>query len=84
MRNALENFRKYSLYCDTSKPEKPRKTSERDDNAIRKISVGSPTNNTNRIRSALLREVNIINERTIILRLSLEFELKSRKPARKP
>ena len=56
----------------------------RDGIIINRIAVRSPTSTTNKIRSELLRKGTIISKRTIRLHLSLEFGLKSCKPARKP
>ena len=71
------------IFCDRKRSGRPRKTSIRDDNLIRRIVVRSPTSSTKKLQAALLRKGTRVTQMTISRRLSREFNLKSYKPARK-
>lgn len=81
---ALVKFQASGQYCDDSRSGRPRKTTPRDDHAIRRIAVRSPMSSTSKIRSALLSKGTNISTKTVSRRLVYDFGLKSCKPARKP
>ena len=72
------------IFCDRKRSGRPRKTSIRDDNLIRRMVVRSPTSSTKKLQAALLRKGTRVTQMTISRRLSREFNLKWYKPARKP
>ena len=72
------------MFCDRKLSGRPRKTSIRDDNFIRRMVVRSPTTSTKKLQAALLRKGTRVTQMTISRRLSREFNLKLYKPARKP
>ena len=61
-----------------------RKTTPRDDHAIRIIAVRSPVSSASKIRSSLLAKGTDISRRTVSRRLVDDFDLKAHKPAHKP
>ena len=72
------------IFCDIKRSGRPRKTSIRDDNLIRRMVVRSPISSTKKLQAALLRKGTRVTQMTISRRLSREFNLKQYKPARKP
>ena len=72
-----------AIFCDRKRSGRPRKTSIRDDNLIRRMIVRSPTSSTMKLQADLLRKDTRVTQMTISRRLSREFNLKSYKPARK-
>ena len=72
------------IFCDRKRSGRPRKTSNRDNNLIRRMVVRSPTSSTKKLQPALLRKGTRVTQMTISRRLSREFNLKSYKLARKP
>ena len=72
------------IFCDRKRSGRPRKTSIRDDNLIRRMVLRSSTSSTKKLDTALLRKGTRVTQMTISRRLSREFNRKSYKPARKP
>ena len=66
------------------KTGRPRKTSRRDDPAIRRAVMRSPTSSCLKIRANSLKNITDISISTVLRRLSKGFCLKSHKPAAKP
>lgn len=81
---AVVKFKSCASYADKKKSGRPRKTTPRDDNLIRRTVVRSPTSSANKIRSLLLLKGTTVDRSTVSRRLSKEFGLKAYKPARKP
>lgn len=81
---AIVKFKNTGLYSDQKRSGRPRKTTVRDDHLIRRIAVRSPTSSCKKIRSVLLQKGTDIHRSTVSRRLTTEFGLHSRKPARKP
>ena len=72
------------IFCDRKRSGRPRKTSIRDDNLIRRMVVRSATSSTKKLQAALLQKDTRVTQMTISRRLSREFNLKSYKSTRKP
>ena len=82
--NAMAKFRNTGTYTTAKKSGRPRKTTPRDDHAIRRIAVQSPMSSASKIRSSLLAKGTDISGRTVSRRLVDDFDLKAHKPAHKP
>ncbi len=82
--NAIVKFNTDGTFRDSKRSGRPRKTTLRDDHAMRRIVVCSPMSSCKKIRAALRLKGTEISLSTVSRRLSKEFGLKSRKPARKP
>ena len=82
--NAMAKFRNTGTYTTAKKSGRPRKTTPRDDHAIRRIVVRSPMSSASKIRSSLLAKGTDISRRTVSRRLVDDFDLKAHKPAHKP
>ena len=78
--NAMAKFRNTGTYTTAKKSGKPRKTTPRDDHAIRRIAVRSPMSSASKIRSSLLAKGTDISRRTVSRRLVDDFDLKAHKP----
>ena len=63
--NAIIKFRNTGSYSIGKKSGRPRKTTPRDDHAIRRIAVRSPMSSANKIRSALLEKGTTISRRIV-------------------
>jgi len=81
---ALVKFKNCGSYSDCKRSGRPRKTNRRDAILIKRCVVMSPTCSAKKIRVELGETGSRISGRTISGRLTDEFGLKSRKPARKP
>jgi len=81
---AVVKFKNCGSYSDRKRSGRPRKTTRRDDILIKRCVVKSPTFSAKKIRAELGETGSRISRRTISRRLTDEFGLKSRKPARKP
>jgi len=82
--NAISKFENSGSFSDKKRSGRPRKTSARDDNCMRRIIMKSPTSSCRKVRSRLLNKGTIISLSTVSRRLSKEFGLRSYKPAHKP
>lgn len=82
--NAIVKFNTDGTFRDSKRSGRPRKTTLRDDHAMRRIVMRSPMSSCKKIRAALRLKGTEISLSTVSRRLSKEFGLKSRKPARKP
>ena len=81
---AIAKYQQDGCYTDKKRTGRPRVTTAREDNVMRRIVVRSPTSSTKKIRAELLRRDRRINHMTVSRRLSKKFNLKSYKPAKKP
>ena len=63
---------------------RPRKTTARDDIAMKRFVARSPTSSCKKVRANLLRKGTDVCISTVFRRLSKKFGLKSCKPAKKP
>ena len=82
--NAIAKFWNTGTYTTAKKSGRLRKTTPRDDHAIRRIAVRSPMSSASKIRSLLLAKGTDISRRTVSRRLVDDFDLKAHKPAHKP
>ena len=80
---AIAKYEQDGSYTDKKRTGRPRVTTAREDNVMRKIVVRSPTSSMKKIRAELLRRGRRISHMTDSRRLSEEFNLKSYKPAKK-
>jgi len=81
---AVVTFKDCGSYLDCKRSSRPPKTTRRDDILIKRCVVKSPTCSAKKIRAEFGETGSRISRRTISRRLTDEFGLKSRKPARKP
>ena len=81
---AIAKYQQDGSYTDKKRTGRPRVTTAREDNVMRRIVVRSPTISIKKIRAELLRRGCQINHMIAFRRLSKEFNLKSYKPAKKP
>ena len=81
---AIAKYQQDGSYTDKKSTGRPRVTTAREDNVIRRIVVRSPTSSMKKIRAELLRRGRQISHMTVSRRLSKEFNMKSYKPAKKP
>ena len=81
---AKVNFMKYGNYKDRKRSGRPRKSTPRDDNMMKRIVARSPTSSCQKIKIYLSQKGAEISLKTISRRLCDQFNLKLYKPARKP
>ena len=81
---AIAKYQQDGSYTDEKRTGRPRVTTAREDNVMRRIVVRSPTSSMKKIRAELFRKGRRISHTTVSRRLSKEFNLKSYKPAKKP
>ena len=79
---AIGKYQQDGSYTDKKRTGRPRVTTAREDNAMRRIAVRSSTNLMKKIRAELLRIGRRISHKTVSRRLSKEFNMKSYKPAK--
>ena len=80
---AVAKYQQDGSYTDKKRTGKPRVTTAREDNVMRRIVMRSPTSSMKKIRAKLLRRDCRISHMIVFRRLSKEFNLKSCKPAKK-
>ena len=73
---AIANYQQDGSYTD-KRTGRPRVTTAREDNVMRRIVVRLTTNSMKKIRAELLRRGRRISHMTVSRRLSKEFNLKS-------
>ena len=78
-----KNLPQKGFWAIEKKSGRPRKTTARDDIAMKRIVVRSPTSSCKKVRANLLRKDTDVSISTVYRRLSKEFGLKSCKPAKK-
>ena len=81
---AIAKYQQVGSYTDKERTGRPRVTTVREDNVMRRIVVRSPTSSMKKIRAELLSRVCRISHMTVSWRLFKEFNMKSYKPAKKP
>jgi len=81
---AVVKFKNCGPYSDCKRSGRPRKTTRRHDILIKRCVAKFPTCSAKKIRAELEETGSRISRRTISRRLTDEFGLKSRKPARSP
>ena len=81
---AIAKYQQDGSYTDKKRTGRPRVTTARENNVMRRIVVRSPTSSMKKIRAELLRRGHRISHMTVSRRLSKEFNMKSHKPAKKP
>ena len=81
---AIAKYQQNGSYTDKKRTGRPRVTTARADNVMRRIVVRSPTGSMKKIRAELLRRGRRISHMTVSRRLFKEFNMKSYKPAKKP
>ena len=82
--NAIKKFRKENTFKDSKRSGRPRISSSRDDRFIRKVVSQSPMNSAKKIQAGMAERGINMSEKTIRRRLSVDFGLKSYRPAQKP
>ena len=82
--HAIAKYQQEGSYTDKKRTGRPRVTTAREDNVMRRVVVKSPTSSMKKIRPELLHKGRRISHMTVSRRLSKEFNLKSYKPAKKP
>ena len=81
---AIAKYQRDGFYTDKKRTGRPRVTTSREDNVMRRIVVRSPTSSMKKIRAELLRRGRRISHMTVSRRLSKELNMKSYKPTQKP
>ena len=82
--NAIVKFNTDGTFRDSKRSGRPLRTKLRGDHAMRRIAMRSPMSACKKIRASLRLKGTEISLSTVSRRLSKEFGLKSRKPARTP
>lgn len=81
---AIHRYQETGGFNDRPRSGRPRKTSKRDDHAMKRMVVNSPSSSCHKIKKRLSDSGTDVSIMTVSRRLSNEFGLKSRKPAAKP
>ena len=81
---AIAKYQEDGSYTDRKRSGRPRVSTAREDNLMRRIVMRSPTSSMKKIKAELLRRGRKVSHMTVSRRLSKEFSLKSYKPAEKP
>ena len=84
MHQAIVKFKNSGIYSDAKRSGRPKKTTPRADNVMKRQVMKSPTRSAKKIRAELNKASVSVSRRTVSRRLVQEFGLKSRKPAKKP
>ena len=82
--NAITKYQNEGIFTDRKRSGRPKVTSRREDHLMHKVVTRSPMSSSKTIQAKLIDTGTVVSTKTIQRRLSLEFGLKSRKPARKP
>ena len=80
---AIAKYQDDGSYTDRKRSGRPRVSTAREDNLMRRIVMRSPTSSMKKIKAELLRRGRKVSHMTVSRRLSKEFNLKSYKPAKK-
>ena len=81
---AIAKYQEDGAYTDRKRSGRPRVSTAREDNLMRRIVMRLPTSSMKKIKAELLRRGRKVSHMTVSRRLSKEFNLKSYKPAKKP
>jgi len=76
-------YQKEGTFEDRKSSGRPRVFSCREDHVMRKVVICSPISSSKRIQAKLMERWTVVSAKMIQRRLSLDFGLKSCKPARK-
>ena len=82
--NAIKKFQNEGFSKDSKRSGHPRISISRDDRVIRKVVSQSPMSSAKKIPVGIAERGTKISEKTISHRLSMDFGLKSYRPAQKP
>ena len=82
--NAITKYQNKGIFTDRKRSGRPKVTSRREDRLMHKMVTRSPMSFSKKIQAKLINTGTVVSTKTIQRRLSLKFELKSCKPARKP
>jgi len=82
--NAIIKYQNEGIFTDGKRSGRPKVTSNREDRLMHKVVTRSPMSSSKKIQTKLKDTGKVVSTKTIQRRLSLEFGLKSCKPARKP
>ena len=82
--NAITKYQNEGIFTDRKRSGRPKVTSPREDRLMHKVVTRSPMSSSEKIQAKLIDTGTAVSTKTIQRRLSLEFGLKSCKPARKP
>ena len=77
-------YQNEGTFKDRKRSGRPRVSSCRANRAMHKVVIRSPVSSSKTIQTKLMERGTVVSAKTIQRRLSLDFDLKSRKPARKP
>ena len=84
VQRTIRKFNSEGIYGNRKKSGRPRKTTARDNNTIKRIVARCPTSSCKKLRANLFRKGADLSISTISRKLSKEFGFKSCKPAKKP
>ena len=82
--NAIMKYQNEGTFKGRKRSGRPRVSSCREDCVMRKVVICSPVSSSKKIQAKLMERGTVVSAKTIQRRLSLNFDLKSCKPARKP
>ena len=82
--NAITKYQSEGNFTDRKRSSRPKVTSCREDCLMHKMVTRSPMSSSKKIQAKLIDTGTVVRTKMIQCRLSLEFGLKSCKPARKP
>ena len=80
---AIAKYQEDGSYTDRKRSGRPRVSTAREDNLMRRIVMRSPTSSMKKIKAELLRRGRKVSHMTVSRRLSKKFNLKSYKSAKK-
>ena len=83
VQQTIKKSAKEGIFGNQKKSGRPRKTTARDDIAMKRFVAHSPTSSCKKVRANLLRKGTDVSISIVSRRLSKEFGLKSCKPAKK-
>ena len=82
--NAITKYQNEGIFTNRERSGRPKVTSRREDRLMHKVVTRSPMSSSKKIQAKLIDTGTVVSTKTVQRRLSLEFGLKSCKPARKP
>ena len=84
MHNAITKYQNEDIFTDRKRSGRPKVTSRREDRHMHKVVTRSLVSFSIKIQAKLVDTSTVESTKTIQRKLSLEFGIKSCKPARKP
>ena len=82
--NSITKYQNEGIFTERKRSGRPKVTSRREDRLMHKVVTRSPMSSSEKNQDKLIDTGAAVCTKTIQRRLSLEFGLKSCKPARKP